>query len=85
MIIGITTTNKAFSAELKIAVDIDTTWDDVNIHPEMFCMHCKLSMQRTIRAVTKGVHQKCAVILYLNGKKHTDQECKVNSTLLFKK
>eukprot|EP00731_Ephydatia_muelleri_P000260 Em0001g260a len=30
---------KAFSAELKIAFDIDTSGDDVNIHPEMFCMH----------------------------------------------
>ena len=26
-----------FSAELKIAFDIDTCGDDVNIHPEMFC------------------------------------------------
>ncbi|KAL5486499.1 hypothetical protein EMCRGX_G018987 [Ephydatia muelleri] len=30
---------KAFSAELKIAFDIDTSGDGVNIHPEMFCMH----------------------------------------------
>eukprot|EP00731_Ephydatia_muelleri_P034404 Em0058g10a len=43
---------KAFSAELKIAFDIDTTWDDVNIHPKMFCMHsydihaCHQSSQR---------------------------------------
>ena len=29
-----------FSAELKIAFDINTSGDDVNIHPEMFCMHC---------------------------------------------
>ena len=35
---------KAFSAELKIAFDIDMSGDGVNIHPEMFCMHCKLSM-----------------------------------------
>ena len=28
---------RAFSAELKIAFDIDTSGDDVNIHPEMFC------------------------------------------------
>ena len=35
---------KAFSAELKIAFDIDTSWDDVNVYPEMFCMHYKLSM-----------------------------------------
>ena len=55
---------KAFSAELKIAFDIDTSGDDVNIHPEMFCMHCKLSMQRTICAITKGVHHKCPVILF---------------------
>ena len=40
--------SKAFSAELKIAFDINTSGDDVNIHPEMFCIHCKLSMQRTI-------------------------------------
>ena len=73
--------SKAFSAELKIAFDMDTSGDDVNIHPEMFCMHCKLSMERTI---TKGVHHKCAVILF-EWQKHTDQECKVNSThLLFK-
>ena len=32
---------KAFSAELKIAFDINTSGDDVNIHPEMFCMHCE--------------------------------------------
>ena len=75
---------KAFSAELKIAFDINTSGDDVNIHPEMFCIHCKLSMQRTICAITKGVHHKCAVILF-EWEKHTDQECKVNSThLLFK-
>eukprot|EP00731_Ephydatia_muelleri_P019457 Em0012g282a len=30
---------KAFSAELKIAFDINTSGDDVNIHSEMFCMH----------------------------------------------
>ena len=72
---------KAFSAELKIAFDIDTSGDDVNIHPEMFCMHCKLSMQRTICAITKGVHPKCAVILF-GWQKHTDHECKVNSTYL---
>ncbi|KAL5463678.1 hypothetical protein EMCRGX_G032597 [Ephydatia muelleri] len=67
---------KAFSAELKIAFDINTSGDDVNIHPEMFCIHCKLSMQRTICAITKGVHHKCAVILF-EWEKHTDQECKV--------
>ncbi|KAL5516974.1 hypothetical protein EMCRGX_G002434 [Ephydatia muelleri] len=34
---------KAFSAELKIAIDIDTSGDGVNIHPEMlFCMHSHL-------------------------------------------
>ena len=75
---------KAFSAELKIAFDVNTSGDDVNIHPEIFCIHCKLSMQRTICAITKGVHHKCAVILF-EWEKHTDQECKVNSThLLFK-
>ena len=37
--------SKAFSAELKIAFVMDTSGDDVNIHPEMFCMHCKLSME----------------------------------------
>ena len=74
---------KAFSAELKIAIDIDTSGDGVNIHPEMlFCMHCKLSMQRTICAITKGVHHKCAVILF-GWQKHTDHECKVNSTYLY--
>ena len=72
---------KALSAELKIAFDMDTSGDDVNIHPEMFCMHCKLSMQRTICAITKGVHHKCAVILF-GWQKHTDHECKVNSTYL---
>ena len=71
--------SKAFSAELKIAFDIDTSGDDVNIHPEMFCMH---SMERTICAITKGVHHKCIVILF-GWQKHTDQECKVNSTHLF--
>ena len=75
---------KAFSAELKIAFDIDTSWDDVNVHPEMFCMHCKLSMQRTICAITKGVHHKCAVILF-EWQKHIDHECKVNSTICFLK
>ena len=75
---------KAFSAELKIAFDIDTSGDDVNIHPEMLCMHCKLSMQRTICAITNGVHHKCSVILF-EWLKHTDQECKVNSTQLLSK
>ena len=69
---------KAFSTELKIAFVMDTSWDDGNIHPDM---HCKLSMQRTICAITKGVHHKCAVILF-GWQKHTDHECKVNSTYL---
>ena len=63
--------NKAVSAELKIAFVMDTSGDDVNIHPEMFCMHCKLSMERTICAITKGVHHKCVVILF-EWQKHTD-------------
>ena len=33
--------SKAFSALLKIAFDIDTSEDDVNIHPETFCMQCR--------------------------------------------
>ena len=41
----------AFSAELKIAFDIDTFGNDV--HPEMFCKQCKLAMERTICAITK--------------------------------
>ena len=52
---------KAFSAELKIALDIDTSGDDVNNHPDMFSKQCQLSMQRTIRAIKKGVHYKCTV------------------------
>ena len=70
---------KVFSAELKIAFDIDTSGDDVNIHLEMFCKQCQLSMQRTISAIEKGVHYKCAVTVF-EWLKHTDQECKVNST-----
>ena len=72
---------KAFSAKLKIAFDIDTSGDDVNIHPEMFCMHCRLPMQRTICGITKGVHHKCAVILF-EWQNHTDRKSKVNSTQL---
>ena len=29
---------------------------------EMFCMKCKLSMERTICAITQGVHHKCIVM-----------------------
>ena len=72
---------KVFSAELKIAFDIDTSGDDVNIHLEMFCKQCQLSMQRTISAIEKGVHYKCAVTVF-EWLKHTDQQCKVNSTLM---
>ena len=74
---GISYECKVFSAELKIAFDIDTSGDDVNIQPEIFCKQCQLSMQRTTSAIKKGVHYKCAVIV-LNWLKHTDQECKVN-------
>ena len=49
---------KVFSAVLKIAFGIDTSGDDVNIHPEMFCKQCQLSMQRTISAIEIGVHCK---------------------------
>ena len=45
---------KAFSAELKIAFDINMYRGDVNIHPEMLCKQCQLSIQRTISAITKG-------------------------------
>ena len=76
---GISYECKVFSAELKIAFHINTSGDDVNIHPEMFCKQCQLSMQRTISAIEKGVHYKCAVIVF-NWLKHTNQECKVNST-----
>ena len=68
---------KVFSAELKIAFYIDTSGDDVNIHPEMFCKQCQLSMQRTISAIKKGVHYKCAVIVFnwlkprMQGKQYT--------------
>ena len=59
---GISYECKVFSAELKIAFDIDTSGDDANIHPEMFCKQCQLSMQRTISAIEKGVHalQMCS-------------------------
>ena len=69
---------KAFSAELKIAFDIDTSGDVVNIHSEMFCKQCQLSMQRTISVIEKRVHYKCAVNIS-EWLKHTDQEFKVKS------
>ena len=67
---------KTFSAELKIAFDIDTSGDDVNTHPEMFCIKCKLSMERTICAISEGVHHKCTVMPF-EWQKHPDEECKV--------
>ena len=43
---------KSTGYECKVfSADIDTSGDDVNIHPEMFCKQCQLSMQRTIFAI----------------------------------
>ena len=39
----------AFSAELKIAFDIDTSGDDVTLR----CSACNVSLERTICAITK--------------------------------
>ena len=54
----------AFTADLKIAFDIDTSGDDVNTHPGRFCLLCKHSMERTISAIMKGVHHKCTVSVF---------------------
>ena len=66
----------AFTADLKIAFDIDTSGDDVNTHPGRFCLLCKHSMERIISAIMKGVHHKCTVSVF-QWHKHTDSQCKV--------
>ena len=66
-------------ADLQIALNVDTSRDDVSIHPERFCMCCKRSMERSISAITEGVHHKCTVIPF-QWQKHDDLECKVHCT-----
>ena len=70
---------KAFLADLQIALNVDTSGDDVSIHPERFCMHCKRSMKRSISAIMKGVHHKWTVIQF-EWQKHDDLYCKVHCT-----
>ena len=50
----------------QIALNVDTSGDDVSIHPKRFCMRCKHSMERSISTVCikKGVHYKCTMMLF---------------------
>ena len=65
---------KTFTDNLQIAFSINTSTDDISIHPERFCICCKHSMQRTIHALTEGVH----AVIPFQWQKHTDEECTVH-------
>ena len=62
---------------LLVALNVDTSGDDVSIHSEWFCMHCKCSMVRSISAIMEWVHHKCTVMLF-QWQKHNDLEWKVH-------
>ena len=68
---------KVFAANLHIAFGVDTSGDNVHIHPVSFCSCCERSMHRAITAKTEVVHHRCSVKLF-RWKMHSDQECKVN-------
>ena len=68
---------KVFAANLYIAFGVDTTGNNVHIHPVSFCSCCERSMHRAITAKTEVVHHRCSVKLF-EWEMHSDQECKVN-------
>ena len=55
---------------IALHVTLTTSEEDVNIQLERFCMGCKLSMERTISAITERV--------VFQWQKHTDLERKVH-------
>ena len=67
---------KAIADKLQTAFGIDTSGDDLHIHPESMCKCCKLSMDRVISAMKNKVHHRSAVVLF-QWEKHCNQECKV--------
>ena len=73
---------KAFLVDLQIGLNVDTSGDDVSIHPERFCLRCKRSMDRSISAIKEGLHHKCTVVLFW-WQKHDDLECKVRTVHMF--
>ena len=67
---------KAIAEKLQTAFGIDTSGDDLHIHPESMCKCCKLSMDRVISAMKNMVHHRSAVVLF-QWEKHSNQKCKV--------
>ena len=67
---------KAIAEKLQTAFGIDTSGDDLHIHPESMCKCCKLSIDRVISAMKNKVHHRSAVVLF-QWEKHSNQECKV--------
>ena len=51
------------------------------IHPQRFCICCKLSMQRTVSALIEEVHHRCSITPF-QWQRHTNEECKVNTRLI---
>ena len=67
------TASYTLADNLQIAFSINTSTDDISIHPERFCICCKHSMQRTIHALTEGY-----ITGVLQSQKHNNEECKVH-------
>eukprot|EP00731_Ephydatia_muelleri_P010746 Em0005g1332a len=67
---------KAIAEKLQTAFGIDTSGDDLHIHPESMCECCKLSMDRVISAMKNKVHHRSAVVLF-QWEKHSNQQCKM--------
>ena len=70
---------KTFADNLQIAFSINTSLLMIsayilNVSVSAASIH---SLQRTIRALTEGVHHSCAVISF-QWQKHTNEECKVH-------
>ena len=55
---------------------IDTNNDDNRVHPEHFCLSCKLALDRAISAMHKNIHYKCSTAPF-QYEMHSDLECKV--------
>eukprot|EP00731_Ephydatia_muelleri_P027187 Em0019g60a len=74
----------AFTADLKIAFDIDTSGDDVVSQARRTSTYRTMTWTRVVRLVTSayskmlGLHHKCTVSVF-QWQKNTDSQCKAKS------